>query len=105
MKSNATMHKIAKALAIELGPREYTTPSGKKIVGFFLTREELRGLFGREGFNVVSGNAWLNRIRGWEVFGDINPVGTTIFFLIPDTTLRVAVEKVALDRSIAEVIV
>lgn len=105
MKSNATMHKIAKALAIELGPREYTTPSGKKIVGFFLTREELRGLFGREGFNVTTGNAWLNRIRGWEVFGDINPVGTTIFFLIPDTTLRVAVEKVALDRSIEEVIV
>lgn len=99
------MHKIAKALAIEIGPREYETPSGKKIIGFFLTREELRGLFGREGFNVVSGNAWLNRIRGWEVFGDINPVGTTIFFLIHDTTLRVAVEKVALDRSVSEVIV
>ena len=100
------MHKIAKALAIELGPREYATPtSGKKIVGYYLTREELRGLFGREGFNVTTGNAWLNRIRGWEVFGDINPVGTTIFFLIPDTTLRVVAEKVALDRSIAEVIV
>lgn len=100
------MHRIAKALAIELGPREYVTPtSGKKIVGYYLTREELRNLFGKEGFNVLTASTWLNRIRAWEVFGDVSPVGTTIFFLLPDTVHRVAVEKVALDRSVSEVIV
>lgn len=99
------MHKIAKAMAIEIGARDITLSTGKQIVGFYLTREELRGLFGREGFNVLTGNAWLNRIRGWEVFGDVTFVGTTVFFQIPETALRVAVERVANNKGIKEVIV
>lgn len=99
------MHKIAKALSIELGPREYTSPTGKKYVGYYLTREELRCVFGKEGFNVLTGSAWINRIRSWEIFGDVTPIGTTVFFLTPDTVHRVAVEKVAIDRSVSEVIV
>lgn len=99
------MHKIAKATSIELGPRAFQTASGKKIVGFLLTREELRQIFAKEGFNVSTSSTWINRMKQWEIFGDVTPVGTTLFFLTNDTRHRVAVEKVATSNGIQEVIV
>ena len=105
MKSNATMYRIAKAKAIEEGPRTWRSPTGKTYAGFYLTREELRTIFGREGFNVYSSQTWLNRIKTWECFGQILPIGTTIFWTFGDTVSRLAVERVGSENHVQELVV
>lgn len=105
MKSNATMYRIAKALVVEEGPRTWKSPTGKIYAGYYLTREELRGVFGREGFNVYSSQTWINRISAWAYFGQIVPVGTTIFWTFGDTISRLAVEKIGNDAGADEIIV
>lgn len=46
MKNSKTMYGLAKAKAIEYGPRQYG-----KCAGFYLTKGEMKTLFIEEGFN------------------------------------------------------
>lgn len=92
MKSNATMYRLAKRAAMQAGPRDLNG----KAVGFFLTDEEMKTLFTRAGFNTWSSTTWMQRVKSWEQFGDVVPMGLAgIYVKICQTDDKLRLEKAA----------
>lgn len=66
MKSLATMHDIAEAMAVTKGPRIIEIPGKqKKYVAIYLDADELKCLFAREGY-ITEGDRHMKQIRRWE---------------------------------------
>lgn len=72
MKSNWTMYKIARALALENGPRTITDTHGNRACAYALSFSDLRELYARNGFNIRS-VTWRNNIASWRLYGDLVP--------------------------------
>ena len=84
MKNNKTMYELAKAKAIDYGPRLLG-----KYAGFYMTESELRILFAEEGFNIERPTMG-NYVKVWRDLGRIfavKPEGmeeASYFFLLDD---------------------
>lgn len=72
MKSNWTMYRIARALALANGPVTIRDSKGNSACGYALSREDLAVMYARNGFNIRS-VTWLNNISSWRMFGDYVP--------------------------------
>ena len=72
MKSNWTMYKIARALALERGPTTITDAHGNRACCYALSFTDLRELYARQGFNIRS-VTWRNNIASWRLYGDVAP--------------------------------
>ena len=82
------MHALAEALAISKGPRLMEIKDNVNMAAYMLTKEELKALFVRNGYN-VKGMAWLRYISGWrEYWGDKAP--TDSILMQPDRDWCVA---------------
>lgn len=85
MKNSKSMFGLAKAKAIDYGPRQYG-----KCAGFYLTKTELKTLFIEEGFN-VSRPTMNNYIGVWRELNYVYAVKQdgfdepVFFFLLNDT--------------------
>lgn len=72
MKSNWTMYRIARALAIEKGPRIVTDASGNRACCYALYADELMEMYARNGFN-IRGVTWRNNVSSWRIYGEVVP--------------------------------
>lgn len=71
------MHGLSERKAIELGPRILTI-NGKTRACYYLTKEELKVLFAKNGFN-PNGVSWLKQIICFkEIWGEVGPSVQTI---------------------------
>ena len=67
------MHYYAQKEAIRAGPREFNV-LGEKRIGYGLTKDELRRLFLRHGYNTRTGSSWRTAIQEWRepaTYGDV----------------------------------
>ena len=70
MKSLATMHDIAEAMASSKGPRIIELQGKeKKFIAVYLNADELKSLFAKEGY-ITEGDRHLKQIRRWNDRGD-----------------------------------
>ena len=99
MKSNATMHKIARASAFLQGPRVIELPNGKKIIAVWNKPEELRRIYGREGFK-ISENQHETKVSTWaDSFGDCGYIAGGVYYDISlNTGLIAQCEKLAISE-------
>lgn len=83
------------------GPRVVELANGKKIVAVWNSPEELKKLYGREGFK-VSGDQHQIKISTWsEAFGDCGFIGRGVYYDISINTAMVAqAEKLAIAEGI-----
>lgn len=63
MKNFKAMYALAKAKAIDKGPRRF-----RKLAGFALTEEELKKIYTLEGF-VPKRSVWSSHAEIWEELG------------------------------------
>lgn len=84
MKNGKTMYVLARATAIERGPRKF-----KRFVGYALTETELKRIFVLEGFNPQK-KTMTNYIDMWLEFGFVKSYnglgenGEKVYFFILD---------------------
>lgn len=112
MKNGSTMYDLAKARAISDGPR---ATENQRIIGYYLTVEELKKMFAREGF-VVSVNGkrktrevWQDIIERWIFADRAMKVGNYVFILLDNTdfddvALRTKLIEASERAQISEVI-
>lgn len=85
MKNSKTMYLLAKAKAIEKGPRMF-----RRFGGYCLTEPELKKIFLMEGFNPRK-KTYESYISLWKEFGLIKALttdanGGTVFYILLDDT-------------------
>lgn len=96
MKSNATMHELAMAMAMTYGPR--AVDLGKKTyVGLMLSPDELKALFAREGYVTESGRH-LKQIARWADRGDTMLVAGYAVFVLDGVPVKLQAENVAKEQ-------
>lgn len=83
MKNGKTMYVLARATAVERGPRKF-----KRIVGYALTEHELKRIFVLEGFNPQK-KTMSNYIDMWLEFGfvkafNLGEEGEKVYFFVLD---------------------
>lgn len=95
MKSNATMHALARAIAESKGPRIIDIP-GKdtKIIAICITPEELKNLYAREGYRTDS-DKHLAKVTAWKDRGDTGFVMGYVTFPMEGVVQRLMAEKLA----------
>lgn len=82
------MYRLAKAQAIAEGPRQALND---KVCGYYLTTEELRKLYAREGFYIdfsrrhLAKENWLNQIDRWIYTNMAIKSGDYVFFILSDS--------------------
>ena len=67
------MHYYAQKEAMKAGPRVFEVLGGKRI-GYGLTKEELKRLFLKHGYNISTGSRWRTAIQEWRdphTYGDV----------------------------------
>jgi hypothetical protein len=91
------MHSIARASAFLQGPRVIETSNGKKIIAVWNTPDELRRIYGREGFK-ISDNQHEAKVMTWaDSFGDCGYIGGGVYYDISlNTALIAQCEKMAI---------
>lgn len=95
MKSNATMHDLARAMAVSHGPRIIEVPGNPKtFIAICVTPEELRGLFAREGYRTDS-DKHMVKVNAWEDRGDTSMFAGHAIFPMTTTVQRFMAEKLA----------
>lgn len=73
-----TMYSECYREAVEKGPRVLNV-NGSDRVAYYLTRDELKQIFGRNGFNTRTGVSWLNKILDFkEIWSELAPNEQTI---------------------------
>lgn len=85
MKNSRTMYLLARARAIDKGPKKYS-----RFVGYALTEKELRRIFVLEGFNPAKGSIG-KYIEIWEECGFVKKIavgqeGEQVFYFVLDPT-------------------
>lgn len=95
------MYRLAKAIAVEKGPR---LADGLGVAGYFLSRQELRMLFAQQGFCISKDEqkglqklAWERQIDRWVEAGQANRAGDYVFFLQEN---GVSYEETAIYRNL-----
>jgi len=95
MKSNATMHDLAKAMADSYGPRIIEVPGKKTVyIAICVTPEELKGLFAREGYRTDS-DRHMAKVAAWADRGDTSFFAGHVIFPMSSTVQKVMAEKLA----------
>lgn len=105
MKSLKTMHSLALARAVAIGPRP--DPNRHKF-GYYLTISEIRNLYSENGFNVSPKRTLLgSHLNQWEyvgwirIGGDLGIETTPIWFPIPvgtTTSCMIEAERAGFDK-------
>lgn len=95
MKSNATMHDLAKAMADSHGPRIIEVPNNPKtFIAICITPGELKGLYAREGYRTDS-DKHLAKVAAWADRGDTSFFAGHVIFPMESTVQRMMAEKLA----------
>ena len=113
MKNGNTMYELAKAKANELGPR---VTENQRLIGYYLTIEELKKMFAREGFVVSvdgkkkSREVWQDIIERWIYSDRALKNGNYVFFIldytdVEDTNLKLRLNEASERMQILDVIV
>lgn len=96
MKSNATMHDLAAAIAATKGPRIMDVPNSKgtTIIAICITPDELKHLFASEGYR-TDGDKHLAKIKAWGDRGDTILYMGHAIFPMESVAQRLLAEKLA----------
>lgn len=85
MQTGNEMLAIAKAIAIKKGPR---TSHDEKLIGYYLTNEEIKKVFASEGYyvsldgKVRARETWRNLVDRWSYCDKVIHNGQCIYFLL-----------------------
>lgn len=85
MQTGNEMLAIAKAIAIKRGPR---TSHDEKLIGYYLTNEEIKKVFASEGYyvsldgKVRARETWRNLVERWSYCDKVIHNGQCIYFIL-----------------------
>ena len=95
MKSNATMHDLAMAMAIGNGPRVIEVPGKKTVyIAICVTPEELKALYAKEGYRTDS-DRHMTKVAAWADRGDTMFFAGHVIFPMNQTIQKVMAERLA----------
>lgn len=86
MKNSKTMCMLARAVAMEHPKLLDVTGSEKHILGYGLDLKEIRKIYAREGFNILTNKDLIEtHIRLWQEAGYVTRVQNIIYWILDDS--------------------